>query len=41
VGAELIRFWPVDAAGAAASLRHHAADLEWLQSVISELAGAL
>lgn len=37
LGAELIKYWPVDAA----SLRHRANDLEWLQTVIAGLAGGL
>jgi hypothetical protein len=41
MGAELVKHWPVDAAGAAASLRHHAADLEWLQSAMTDLADGL
>lgn len=40
-GAEQVWHWPVDAAGAAASLRRHAADLDWLHGVMGDLAGGL
>jgi hypothetical protein len=41
VSAEQIKYWPIDAAGAAGALEFFAAELRWLQEVLPDLERAL